>query len=167
MKPTFLPRFLVLLLCVGTVTTAAQAGAVGDSVEVPIPPAEVMAWLADAPRAIHLSPDVITADLHHKDAAGCSIVDVSTAGLTSPFRYQTRRCALANGYIERLTQSEHFSTNTATWTVEATPTGSRISFSIDAKPTMYVPEWMVEQATLGSIRGALARLRQALLAGKP
>jgi hypothetical protein len=106
MKKSFLHKLLLLLLCVGTVTAPARARAVNDSVEVPIPPAEVIAWLADAPRAIHLSPDVISADLRSKDAAGCSIVDVATSGVTSPFRYQTRRCPLANGYIERLTQSD-------------------------------------------------------------
>ncbi len=143
----------------------AWAGAVEASVVVPASPSVVMGFLADAARAIKLSPDVKSANVVSRESGGCVLVDVSTSGLSSALRYRTRRCPKADGYEEKMVESEDFSMNEARWTVTPSGEGSRVNFRVEAHPRMLVPEWMVEKAAQLSARAMVKRLAEALASG--
>jgi hypothetical protein len=144
------------------VAGSAHAAPVEASITVAATPKAVMAWLADGPRTMRLSPDVETARVVSVEPNGCVLLDVATRGLVSSMHYRTRRCNRTDGFEERLVRSEDLDRIVTTWSVRATAAGTRIRLSIDVEPSFYVPEWMVDDATQDSVDEMVKLLGRAL-----
>jgi len=140
------------------ITTRVTAeGLVIAQVRVAASPAAVRELLSDATRSHRLAPTTISVKATADGA--CEKLQLSTRGLLSPFKLETRRCPTSTGWRETLVRSTDFKEYWNEWTVKEDGTGALVTFTTRTLPDVAVPESFI----LSQTRRVLAKLMRGLL----
>jgi hypothetical protein len=144
----------------GTVTIDDD-GFVRGQLALDVAPAEVRKALLDGEALAETSPDV--RDAVATPAGPCQRMALEVKGLFSPFEVQTERCETADGWVERLVDSDVFTAWESTWTVSATPEGGTLlHYAVRTELDLPVPASMVRQRTARSVHRTLDHVAASL-----
>lgn len=139
--------------------TVAGENVVTTGVMVAADAATVRAALADPVTACRLNGDVLDAKVIGKEG-NCSLVQVTTRGLSTPLTYVTRRCPTADGYAETMVRSDDFDNQSSTWHVSSVSGGAQVTLQVRSEPRLPVPQRMINAAVGTSVVQTLKNLVQ-------
>lgn len=147
--------FLAAALAAPTLL-ATPDGAVRATVHVDAPATVVRDLLADAGRAVRLSPDVHTA-VATPDGA-CQRVDLTNRTVVGTFTTTTRRCPEAGGFRETLVASDLYGAWDGLWEIEPEGSGTRVTATYDVRVALPVPAVTVRARTARALAAQLTAL---------
>jgi hypothetical protein len=119
--------------------------------------ASIRAALADPLTACRLSGDVLSATVLAKEG-DCSILRVTTRGLSAPLTYTTRRCPTADGFRETLVTTEDFDNQTSSWKLTPVSGGTVVTLAVRSEPRLPLPQRMINAAVGSSAVQTLRNL---------
>ena len=143
----------LLLLLVGT----ARAGEVVVERYLPVAPEVVLAALERDPE---LSRDVLWTRVEPDGA--CDRVDRAVRSPTGTLRMRVRRCATARGLSETLIGSEDFDVYASEWLVVPDGDGALVQLALDLRPSLWLPERLLEAGVRRSAEATLDNLARRL-----
>jgi len=132
-------------------------GAVTGVVELSTSAADLRSRLADPTWLPTISKDGTTVTVAGR-AGSCLLVDSASPNPVITVRYRTRQCPTDLGYESTLIQSDQFSEYAASWTITPTPQGSRATYVIRVKSTLWLPEAVVRRGVRTGIEQMLTNL---------
>lgn len=135
--------------------TVAGSSTVTTDVFIAADSATVRAALADPVVACRLSGDVLDARVLATQGE-CTLVQVTTRGLTTPLTYTTRRCPTPEGFSETLVQTEDFDSQMSSWKLRPVTGGTQVTLMVRSEPRLPVPQRLIN-AAVGS--GAVQTLK--------
>ncbi|MSP57021.1 MAG: hypothetical protein EXR69_15675 [Myxococcales bacterium] len=157
---TLTPLWAHLALAVEpTAPTVAGANTVSTAIFIAADPATVRAVLADPLRACHLSSDVLEATLVENHGE-CTLIQITTRGMTSPLTYTTRRCPSADGFVETLVQTDDFDYQASRWSLRPVSGGTQVTLEVRSEPRLPVPQRLINAAVGSSAVQTLKNLVQ-------
>lgn len=121
--------------------------------------ATVRAALADPITASHLSGDVLDAKVLGKEG-DCSLVQMTTRGLSSPLTYVTRRCPTPDGFRETLVRTDDFDSQSSSWRLAAVSGGTQVTLEVRSEPRLPIPQRLINAAVGSSAVQTLKNLVQ-------
>ena len=133
----------------------AGESTVSTEVFIAAAPAAVLAALADPLVACRLSGDVLDARVLGKQG-DCTLMQVTTRGLTTPLTYTTRRCPTPEGFNETLVQTDDFDSQASSWKLRPVSGGTQVTLEVRSEPRLPVPQRLIN-AAVGS--GAVQTLK--------
>ena len=156
--------FLTAALAAPAEPSPVEIGAdssIRTTVIVAATPEQVRARLADPVAAAELCDDVIGARV--VGASGdCSLLEVTTRGLTDPLVYTVKRCPTADGWQETLVASDDFSRQDSRVRLEAVPGGTRIVMEVRSEPRLPLPQRLLQseiaKSTVQTLRNLVVQV---------
>lgn len=164
MNSRSVPRFataaaLLLGLCVAPSGARADDAVAAEGL-VQADPAQVRALLADYSQIAAMSPELL--EYRVEPAPPCSLVHITTKGLSAPMHYTVRRCPTETGFRETLVESDGGVEQMVTeWTVAPAEEGSRVRLTVLAR-VAHVPQILVNQGTRRSIGNLVRKIGEKL-----
>ncbi len=153
-------------LCISTAYAAdptapvvAGESTVTTDVVIAADAATVRAALSDPISASRLSGDVLDAKVVGKDG-DCTLVQVTTRGLSSPLLYVTRRCPTADGFRETLVQTDDFDSQSSSWKLASVAGGTQVTLQVRSEPRLPIPQRLINAAVGSSAVQTLKNLVQ-------
>lgn len=137
--------------------TVAGASTVSTGIFIAADPATVRAALADPLKACQLSGDVLDAKVLGKQG-DCTLIQVTTRGMTSPLIYTTRRCPTTEGFTETLVQTDDFDSQASTWSLRPVSGGTQVTLEVRSEPRLPVPQRLINAAVGSSAVQTLKNL---------
>ncbi len=139
--------------------TVAGESTVSTVVIIAADPATVRAALADPLSASALSGDVLDAKVLAKEG-DCSLVQITTRGMTSPLVYIARRCPTADGFRETLVSTDDFDSQSTSWKLLSVAGGTQVTLQVRSEPRLPVPQRLINAAVGSSAVQTLKNLVQ-------
>jgi hypothetical protein len=93
----------------------------------------------------------------------CDELVTKTRGLFRPLRYRSRRCRTADGYRDRLVESEDFSAYETTWALREVDGGTEVTVRVHTEVNLPVPKSAVEKRSRKSVGEMLEALADKIL----
>lgn len=141
-------------------TRVTDDGDVIAVVRIDAPIAAVRSALGSAEKAHFFAPTTIEA---RATADGsCERVALRVKGLFSPFVATTRRCPTADGWVEKLVESDDFSDYTAEWKLQGIGEATAVHFRVRTIINVSVPHSMITSRTRKVLTTTLERLIAAV-----
>ncbi len=137
--------------------TVAGVSTVSTDVFIAADAATVRAALADPLVASRLNGDVLDARVLGKQG-DCTLMQITTRGLTTPLVYTTRRCPTADGFSESLVQTQDFDAQTSVWRLLPVSGGTQVTFEVSSQPRLPVPQRLINAAVGSSAVQTLKNL---------
>jgi carbon monoxide dehydrogenase subunit G len=139
-----------------------EGGHVVGTVVIPATQEQVRGVLDDPVQCAELSPDVYSvARVDRRD--DCDELVTKTRGLFRPLRYRSRRCRTADGYRDRLVESEDFSAYETTWALREVDGGTEVTVRVHTEVNLPVPKSAVEKRSRKSVGEMLEALADKIL----
>jgi hypothetical protein len=156
--------FLVACQALVAPLHAAPGARDGDlvvaSVELEGDRAAVERLLGDAAATARLSPDVTRVSATRE--GGCERMSIEARGPMGPLTLVSLRCPDGDGWKETLVSSDDFARHEVHWSLQDTPTGTRLTVKAAVEPDLPIPQRVVDAALQSSLVQQLNRIKAFL-----